>query len=177
MNNNKNKRKTIRPSPTISRMIYDTLSMYGFQLSTYIERKVSQDILGNEVVNDILFEIELSKRERDFYKTQQSLIQKKIEKTSNRIANLESCLEDDMKEKIAENMQGAQSEIMSLQKEERERREKKEKKKVRYVHKYVPIEDVELICERYNVTPKMVLPMIDRRVLRDYFEKYEKYLK
>ena len=177
MKDNKNNRNTIRPSPTISRMIYDTLSMYGFHLSTYIERKVSQDILGNEVANDILFEIELSKRERDFYKKQQSLIQKKIDKTSDRITELESYLEDDMKEKIAKNMQYAQSEIMALQKEERERREKKEKENVRYVPKCVPIEEVELICERYNVTPKMVLPMIDRRVLQDYFEKYEKYLK
>lgn len=166
-----------RTSPTINKNVYETITNdMKTPISTYIERKFAQDVLGEEIAKNILIDIEVIKMELDFYTQVQSMLQKRIAKREHNLKELEEKLENDCKQKIADNLQLAQERLMKLVTEERIRRESKEANNVRYTPKSIPIADVELICEQYDVTPKMVLPLMNRNVLREFFEKYEKYL-
>lgn len=175
----KKDKKTIRTSPTIWRIAYDVYGVYGIPISNFLERQSVKIVFDEEFRNSELWsEIKLREDKIKFYKEEKTIIDKKISKLEGEIEDLKEGLIKGIGEEISENIQKALSKLMSLVTNEREKMEERDKEGLRYDIKKISLDDVFLICEKNNVTPKMVLPLIDPNVLKTYFDKKcEKFVK
>lgn len=172
----KKNKKTIRTSPTINRGFYDAVALYNMRMGTYIERMIARDILGNDFDNEVMNEIEMTKTKINFYKDVQRLIDKRIKEESEKLEEIESNLENKIVDIITDRIKNAHEELMSLVTVERKKRDKGRINGVRYNPKPIPIDTVISVCDKYKVTPKMVLPLIHENVLVHYFENYGRYV-
>lgn len=168
----KKEKSTIRPSPTINRICYEVFEVYGIPLSNFIERESMKIVFDDEKLkNEVWHEIKLRENQVKFYKEEKRILDKKILKIEDEIEELKESMMESIRTEISNNLQKTQSKLMELVTIQREKFEESNEKGFRYDIKKITIDEVIRICNDNNVTPKMVLPLINQEVLKVYFDK------
>lgn len=178
-----NKKTTIRTSPTINKICYDIYGTYGIPISNFLERGAMEIVyndkkLKNELWCEIKVKEELIKRYKEDKRIINRTIDKRISTLEDEINVLKEGMTESIQEETSKNIQGAHQHFLRIVKEERLKKEKSDKENYRYDIKKISEETVFEICDLYHVTPKMILPLLPRKIIERFFdEKCKKYRK
>ena len=168
----KKEKNSIRTSPTISRLSYEIYQTLGIPISNFLERQAMKLVFDDDKLKDeIWIEIKLREYQIKFLKEQKTIIDKKISKIDDEIEELKEGMVESVREETSKNIQKAQERLMNRVTRQRIPFEKAMEEGRRYNIQKISIDDVIRICDENNVTPKMVLPLIDSNVVKVYFDK------
>lgn len=175
--NNENKFKRVTPRVNTYDFYTDIYHTYNIPLSHILERNalnlVNDDKeRNNEIwleVNLIAYKIKILEEVSKEVRRSSEKIQQKISADIQQLQKEKDIIEGDITksygEKIAENIQKASNDI-------RERISLLARKRINEErYKRISFKEVENICNKYSLTPKMVLPFIEYDHIENYFDK------
>ena len=168
------------PRVPLKNYLYDIFKQYHLPLSHVLERR-ALDIISddNEYNKELWCEIHLIEDqlnnlddiEKELTKSYDTHMRKIVEKRKTLFEKqevLKNGVEKSFGEKVARDIKDAIEELVV---EYVAPQGKKQLESDRYRVQRISFDTVEEVCIKHDVTPRMVLPLMDSRQIKDFFDK------